>query len=473
MKKSPRIFIFSRDRTFYREAVREMRSLGSCHAADDFQDLRIDLLEKCEAIIMDLHLSQENQLNFFKKNMEQLHRPAVIVVTDEHDSDLIETAITLGAWDYFQKPVFWKRLRESVGRALEASSTLSAINYGDFKRCGIIGSSRSINSCLTTLASFARSNSNVLIYGETGTGKELFSRAVHLNSPRSHKPFIIIDCAALPENLVESTLFGHEKGAFTTADKKHTGLIRQAHGGSLFLDEIGELSLNTQKLFLRVLQERRFRPVGSATEIFCDFRLVAATNKDLDRMCAEGTFRRDLLFRLHSFALTLPPLNSREEDVLELMYYFLDRICKKHGLENKQPSPEVIDAFAGYSWPGNVRELINTLEHMAITARHEPVIQPEHLPLPLKVFCKQQVMEKDMMQACTESQEPARDEEFPKIKEYREQAIARIEKKYLEELLQASGKDMPTACRLSGLSRPRLYAMLKKYGLSPVKHRKI
>jgi len=472
LKKSPRIFIYSRDRAFYREAVREMRSLCSCHAADDFQDLRTDLLEKCEAVILDLHLSKDTHLSFFRKNMEQPRRPAVIVVTDEKDPDLIKTAITLGAWDYFHKPVFWKRLRESVGRALEASSTLSAINDDDFKRCGIVGSSRSISSCLVTIASFARSNSSVLIYGETGTGKELFSRAVHLNSPRSHKPFVIIDCAALPENLVESTLFGHEKGAFTTADKKHPGLIRQAHGGSLFLDEIGELSLNTQKLFLRVLQERRFRPVGSATEIFCNFRLIAATNKDLERMCAEGTFRRDLLFRLHSFALTLPPLKSREEDVMELMYYFLDRICKKHGLENKQPSPEVIDAFAGYSWPGNVRELINTLEHTAITARHEPVIQPEHLPLPLKVFCKQQTMEKDMMQALTGNQAPALKEKFPKIKEYREQALARIEKKYLEELMQASGKHMPTACSISGLSRPRLYAMLKKYGLSPVKSRK-
>jgi len=211
----------------------------------------------------------------------------------------------------------------------------------------------------------------VLITGETGTGKELFAKAIHDNSQRAGKSFVVVDCAAMPENLVESMLFGHEKGAFTGADRSTEGLIKQADKGTLFLDEIGELPPLIQKSFLRVLQERRFRPIGSNREVRSDFRLIAATNRKLDKMVANGQFRTDLMFRLQALTIELPPLRERKEDIPLLAAHFNELICGEYGSSARIITADALKELQKIQWTGNIREFRNVLERLIILCRDE------------------------------------------------------------------------------------------------------
>ncbi len=461
-----KILIFSKDSFFCRNVAKAMHEIG--HSAENMSSMvqvQGSNATDYDAVIFDILLSTEANGNFLEKFTGDPNHPQVIIVTETSDPSLVESAITSGVWDYFHKPPPMDRLKTSVQRAVEFSRKNKSREPLVLRRCGVVGSSSMVKSCLQFVAACSGNDSNVLIYGETGTGKELFAKAIHYNSARKDFPFVIVDCAALPDNLVESILFGHEKGAFTTAEKKHAGLIKQAHRGTLFLDEVGELPLNIQKSFLRVLQERIFRPVGGIMEIFSDFRLVAATNKNLEEMAEMGLYRRDLLFRLQAFSMKLPPLRGRETDIKELVSHFLDTVCKEHGQKHKGLSAEVIDAFTCYHWPGNVRELINILEHAVISAKNDSIIYPEHLPTNLRIFITQKLMAaKESPQNSAAKSIPAQ-KAFPKLKDYRARALAMLEKQYLLELLQTSENSIPRACRLSGLSRPRLYALIKKYNI--------
>ena len=316
------------------------------------------------------------------------------------------------------------------------------------------------------VAQAAATEVNVLINGATGTGKELFARAIHLNSSRASKNFVVIDCAALPENLVESALFGYEKGAFTGADKSSNGLVAQAHGGTLFLDEVGELPENMQKAFLRVLQERRFRPLGGKREIESDFRLVAATNRDLDEMVQQGKFRQDLLFRLRSLVINLPLLKERNGDLAELVSHHTTRLCQRQGLPPKRFSPEFLSALAAYDWPGNVRELVNVLDTTLAAALWEPTLFPQHLPPYLRTKLVRASMQKPKNDAGDqETFSPA--SRFSSLGELRKIVLAKAERRYLQDLLQQVNGNIKMACQISGLSRTRLYTLLKHYGISP------
>ena len=221
------------------------------------------------------------------------------------------------------------------------------------KRDGIVGNSPAMEYCLQLVARAARGDFSVLVNGETGTGKELIARAIHQNSLRADKNFVVVDCAVLPETLVEGILFGHKKGAFTGALRERDGLIKQADGGTLFLDEVGELSPRNQKSFLRVLQEYRFRPLGGSREISSDLRIIAATNRDLEHLVKKG------LFRLQSFLISLPPLRERREDIGDLVMSHTVKFRRCGAIEIKGFSPEFLDALNAYDWPGNVRELFN------------------------------------------------------------------------------------------------------------------
>ena len=347
----------------------------------------------------------------------------------------------------------------------EREPIASVVAHNTEDRFGeIVGSSKQLSDCLSSLLEAAATDASVLLYGETGTGKELFARAIHQNSSRAHSNFVAVDCTVLPESIVGSLLFGHEKGSFTGADKACAGLIRQAHHGTLFLDEVGELSPTLQKAFLRVLQERRFRPVGNDIEVDSDFRLVAATNRDLHQSVARGQFRQDLLYRLQSHLIELPPLRSRTDDIQALANYHVALLCKKHGFCSKQLTPEFVQTLSLYPWPGNIRELINSLEQALFLAQQETTLFPKHLPQQIRIQVVKSVLKS---RPPNTSSSPAYTvNTLPCLQDFRTGVFNLAEKQYLASLVQYAGQNINHACQLSGLSRSRLYSLLKKHQIS-------
>ncbi|MEJ2698642.1 MAG: sigma-54 dependent transcriptional regulator, partial [Desulfuromonadales bacterium] len=385
------VLIIDDDELMVSSLVLMVRRLGHESASAGALEKGIELARSrnFDVVFLDVRMPDGNGLETLPKIAETPSAPEVIIITGFGDPDGAELAIKCGAWDYIEKCSSVKDMTLSLERALhyrrEKMAETRKKNIIALKREDIFGNSPKLRACLNQVAQAAGSDANILITGETGTGKELFARAIHRNSPRAARSFVTVDCAALPETLAESLLFGHEKGSFTGAEKPQEGLVRQAHGGTLFLDEVGELPISLQKTFLRVLQERRFRPLGGLREIESDFRLVAATNRNLEAMVAENLFRNDLLYRLRAFTIELPPLRERAEDIRDLARTHLDRLCECHGLASKGFSPDFLDALLAYSWPGNVRELANTLVRAFSAARFEPTIYPKHLPTNIRV----------------------------------------------------------------------------------------
>lgn len=432
--------------------------------------------EPFDLIFLDVKMPDGNGLELLPNLAQTGARPEIIIMTGYGDAQGAELAINCGAWDYIEKGSSVKDITLSLSRALDyrkqKSSLKPAAEIVALKRDQIVGNSPKLTACLDLVAKAAVSETSVLVLGETGCGKELFARAVHLNSKRADRQFVVADCAALPENLVESLLFGHERGAFTGAERAREGLFMEANGGTLFLDEVGELPLATQKAFLRVLQERRFRPVGSQRESESDFRLVAATNRNLDQMVKEGTFRDDLLFRLRSFVIALPPLRERPEDIKELARYYMDHYCARYGLSPKGHCPDFMETLLAYNWPGNVREFMNTIERTVVTAREEPVLFARHLPAPIRIQVTQTEVRNHEAPPRVETEEyearvipHAEPGGLPKLTDFREEVYAQAEKRYLTDLMAKANMDIGTACRLSGLSQSRLYALLKAHHL--------
>jgi two-component system NtrC family response regulator len=416
-----------------------------------------------DVVFLDVRMPDGSGLEVLPKLREQPAPPEVIIITGAGDPDGAELAILNGAWDYIEKQSSIKKMTLALSRALQYRQEKKAKTPKvALKLEGIVGKSPQMRACYDILAQAAESDANVMIVGETGTGKELFARAIHANSSRVNKPFVVVDCAAMPESLVESALFGYEKGAFTGADRPQVGLIKQADGGTLFLDEVGELPLIMQKAFLRVLQERRFRPLGARQEVESNFRLVVASNREFEQLVAEGLFRKDLLFRLRSITIELPPLKERPEDIRDLVMFHTAKLCENYGIGPKGFSPELFDCLVAYDWPGNVRELINTLERALAAARHEPTLYPNHLPSHIRIkvarcaVSKENHVKEDSLRVAV----------LPKLKDYREAAVARAEKQYLQDLMVLTDNDIKEACRVSSLSMPRLYALLKKHRIN-------
>lgn len=442
------------------------------HAAVSAYTL-VDGLKKAHAepfdvIFLDVNMPDGNGLDILLKLGELDCDPEIIIITGYGDPHGAEVAIKSGAWDYIEKGASVKEITLSLIRALQyreqKRNGCPECSHVALKREGIVGNSSRLKECLNQVAQAADSDASVLITGETGTGKELFARAVHQNSNRSSKNFVVVDCAALPENLIEGMLFGHEKGAFTSADQAREGLISHANGGTLFLDEIGEMPLSLQKIFLRVLQERRFRPLGSQRELESNFRLVAATNRNLEEMVKNERFRSDLLFRLSTFVITLPSFRERPEDITVLARYHSDRICTHYGTLPKEFSPDFLRTLAAYSWPGNVRELVNILERTIAAARFEPVLFPKHLPIQMRIEVTRSTIRKETPSEPS-SNEPFTLSSLPQLHEFRDLLYTQAEKQYLNNLLTLTGSNINEACRVSGLSLSRLYALLKKQGI--------
>ncbi len=427
--------------------------------------LKKALTGKYDVVFLDVRLPDGNGLEIIPKIRSIAFAPEIIIITAYDEQGGADLALKSGAWDYLQKPADIRTMELSLTRALEYRSQKKVLSTpARIDRKGIIGSSPGLLMCLTLMGHAAETSANVLIYGETGTGKELFARAIHLNSSRKSKPFVIVDCASLPDTLAESILFGHVKGAFTGADQTHDGLIKQADQGTLFLDEIGELELNLQKKLLRVLQEKQFRPVGSKKEVKSDFRLVSATNKDLDEQVLSKKFREDLLFRLRTFIIELPPIRNRKKDIKELAEHYVQHFCRQYDFSLKKISEDFFEVIQAYQWPGNIREFVSSIESAVAVDPFSKVLFSKHLPsyIRIKSLQPQQIPSPgsdqcsgDMLFHPVES-----------LKDFRQRMVAEAEKKYLKNLMTSTQWDMKAACSISKLKRARLYQLLKTYELS-------
>lgn len=422
-------------------------------------------------VLLDVQMPDGNGLDFLPKFKNAGASPEIIIITGKGDADGAELAIRSGAWGYIEKPDVVREIKLNISRVLayrqekEKARTKAIF----LKKNNIIGNSPALESCLNQIASYAISDINVLLKGETGVGKELFARAIHENSTRSRNNFVIVDCASLPETLAESILFGHEKGAFTGAEKNYPGLLSQADNGTLFLDEVGELNLDMQKKFLRALQEHRYRPVGAKAEEASNFRLIAATNRDLTRMAETGHFREDLLFRLETAAIVLPPLRNRLGDIDALVVHYFKEITGRYGIDPKGFSPDFLLALRSYSWPGNVRELINTLEVTINNAFHEPIVYARHLPETIRVHSVRKTVAGDKSAKKAESGPPALLEavdSLPPYREFRDNILHAAEQDYLLKLMKQARGSIKLACEIAGLGRTRLHNLMKKHNIS-------
>jgi len=416
----------------------------------------------CDIIFLDLLLPDGNGLDVLPLLKGLPSRPEIIIITGANEPNGAELAINSGAWDYIQKTDTQERLVLSFLRALEYRQ--KKLERRPIRRQGIVGGSESLLYCLEQMAWAAQSMASVLILGETGTGKELFARAVHENSPRAGGEFVIVDCAALQESIMGSELFGYKKGAFTGAGTDKPGLIQKAHGGTLFLDEISELSMDMQKSFLRVLESHTYRPLGASVEMSSDFRLVSASNRELEHMVHTGAFRKDLLYRLRSFTLHLPPLRQIIPDLPALASHHLGHICRRDRLPDQVLADELLDLLAAYHWPGNVRELVRLLEVLTATAPTQRTLLPMHLPRGLRAHMLATHDAGREAEPAAATAAPATD--ITTWKEYSRQGRDQLELRYLRELILAGGGDIQHAMVLSGLSQARLYALLKKHGLN-------
>ncbi|MGZ3455378.1 MAG: sigma-54-dependent transcriptional regulator [Polyangiales bacterium] len=338
-------------------------------------------------VLTDLVMPDGSGLDLLTAAKERNPATEVIVMTAHSTVETALEAMRRGAYDFVAKPFQTAELRLLVGRALEKSAIvrenvrlrakLAETQPSDSLE--FLGKSAPMRAIADLVRRVASSRTTVLVTGESGTGKERVARAIHRSSDRANRPFRVVNCGALPENLMESELFGHEKGSFTGATGKHAGLFRDADGGTLLLDEIGELPLNLQVKLLRALQERKIRPVGATNELPVDVRLIAATNRDVEKDVAEGKFRQDLYYRLNIIRIEMPPLRARTEDIPALTDTFVQRFAEEHGKTVRGVSPEAMRAILAYSFPGNVRELENALER-AVTLCQGPLIALGDLP---------------------------------------------------------------------------------------------
>jgi len=343
-------------------------------------------VEGYDVVITDLRLPGADGLDVLRAARERDARTAVVLTTAYGTIEAAVDAMRQGAFDFVQKPFELEELEVRIQRALEHARLLSEVAALREERAGrlmelrLIGSSRALREAVELALRVAPTRATVLVTGETGTGKELIAGLVHAHSPRAAGPFVKVNCAALPEALLESELFGHERGAFTSADRQRIGRFEQAHRGTLFLDEIGDMSPATQAKLLRVLQDQEFHRVGGTKLLRTDVRIVAATNRDLEAAIREGRFREDLYFRLNVIGVQLPPLRARPDDALELAQHFLEEFGRELGRPRRGFAPEALERIRSHAWPGNVRELRNVIER-ALLLSEGPRIESRDVAL--------------------------------------------------------------------------------------------
>jgi len=454
--------------------------MGHTPAAAATLDMGLHILNQdpVDLVFLDVNLPDGCGLDFLPQIKQSPSSPEVVIITAVGSAEGAELAIKNGAWDYIGKPFKKEEIILLIRRTLEyRNARLAQHKIPMLETDAIVGKSPLMKACICQVAQTAANTANVLIQGETGTGKELFARAIHDNCRLTHDNYIVVDCAAMPEALTESLLFGHTRGAFTGADAASEGLIKAADKGTLFLDEIGELPLSVQKAFLRVLQEKRFRPVGSSTELASNFRLISSTNRNLDQMVDQGTFRQDLLHRLKTFTIDLPPLRLHKEDISSLALHYMEKLCTKHNIPQKAMLPDTLKVLTAYDWPGNVRELINAIEKAILSEPDLPLLYPMFLPAGIRVsHANKDLWEKKALHPPADPIVPGIPFEsvlslgnspgqIPNLKNYRNTAIGKIETLYLRYLVQNTGGNLEEAARISGVTKNRLYFLIRKYKL--------
>ncbi|HET9927020.1 MAG TPA: sigma-54 dependent transcriptional regulator [Methylomirabilota bacterium] len=438
-------------------AVLQSKGYEVVTAADGEAALQQVPRERPAVILMDLTMPRMGGLDALPEIKRLDPEVPVIICTAHADLATAVRAMKLGAYDYLTKPFDVELLALTLERALERNQLRSRI--GELKRQGPgsslaerMGGSSAIAQVIQQVSQVAESNFTVLVQGETGTGKELVARAIHHQSPRRQAPFVAVDCGAIPETLVESELFGHERGAFTGAQAKREGHFQLAKGGTLFLDEIGNVPLATQAKLLRALEQREIHPLGSARAVAVDARIIAATNTELEEGVKTGRFRADLYYRLSEFTITLPPLRSRREDITHLAQRFLDEVSMELRRPVRRVSDEAMQALLRHDWPGNVRELKNVIRKAALLATD--VVTPEHIP----------ALNASAPIPSRAAAEPSGEE--LSLREVAELAAVRAEREVIRHALGATKGNKSQAARLLRTDYTTLHAKMKRYGIS-------
>lgn len=435
----------------------------SIATTDPHEALELLERERPDLLLTDLRMPSMDGIDLLRRAHEIDPSLPVIMLTAYATIESAVGAVREGAFDYLAKPFTLDQLVVSVERALaQRRLTLENKNLRDqlqqtFGFENIVGRSAALHRALELVRKAARSEANVLVLGESGTGKELIARAIHANSPRAKYPFVPVDCASLPENLLESELFGHEKGAFTGAGAAKLGLMETADRGTLFLDEIGELPQGLQAKLLRAIQERRIRRVGGTREIATDVRVVSATNRNLRELAARGEFREDLFYRINVIDIVLPPLRDRKGDVTLLAYIFLRNFTE--GRDGPQGfTAEALELLEAYDWPGNIRELRNVVERACALADAD-MISPADFPAHLAAQSRRSAG------SSPPSPSQAADDDTLKLtlKEAKERWIGQLEASYVAEVLRREGGNVSQAARAAGVDRKTLHRLLNKH----------
>jgi len=411
-----------------------------------------------DVVLMDYKMPGMDGMEAFLKIKEIDKDIPVILMTAYGTSQVAIQAMKEGAYDYVTKPLDLEEIKVTLKKAIELKKLSEKIKTKDnfpeseFVIEGLIGKSQNMQDVYKLIGKASSSDVTVLILGESGTGKELVAKSIYMNSERRDKPFITVNCAAIPEGLLESELFGHEKGSFTDAKERHIGKFEQAKDGTIFLDEIGDMSLPLQAKILRVLQERCFERVGGRETIFTNARVIAATNKDLNKLVNEKKFREDLYYRLNVFSIALPPLRDRKDDIPDLVEYFIFKYSHKYQKMITGVAPDTMDALMNYNWPGNVRELENAIAH-AIVVSHGQIILKEHLPQNILGNKTKEVISKD---------KGVEDEGVVPLNDL----ITKVEKDMIVKALKSTNGNKSKAARLLGISRKSLFNKIRDYNIN-------
>ncbi len=456
IQRSPHILIVDDDINHLKTLQTIIKSWGyKVSTADDGVKAVENVKERPFALVlMDIRMAQMSGIEALKHIKQYNPAIPIIIMTAYSSVDSAVETLKSGAYDYLTKPLDFEVLKISLARALEhaglkeENATLKSKLNSDYEMENLIGKSQPMKELIDMMSMVAPSEATVLITGESGTGKELIAKSIHHNSQRKNQPFVVVNCAAITETLLESELFGHEKGAFTGADKRREGRFKQADRGTIFLDEIGETSPAMQAKLLRVIQEREIQRVGGDETLSLDVRILAATNRNLEEEVKAGKFREDLFYRLNVVTLRIPPLRERQNDIPLLAQHFLEKYAKKNHKRVKGFSPLAMNMLIKYAWPGNVRELENVIERAVI------LLPDEH------------ITEKDLPVTITSSYDEKKEETALPLQVAANRPLNEIEKEAILATLKDSGGNKSETARRLGINRKTLHKKLKDYGIN-------